>query len=239
VIKIGILAIGILAIMVFAVCGNDDPLSSSSLTGSSSTIVTPATAIPKPAIKSAPIMSIDPSKDYVANMVTEKGTISIKLFAKEVPNTVNNFVHLSRTGFYDGVTFHRVLPGFMAQSGDPTGTGMGGPGYQFDDEFNPGLRHSGPGVLSMANSGQNTNGSQFFITFVETPSLDGLNPDGSAKDCANPYVSCHAVFGKVVEGMDVLGSISLRDPSTSTTPGDVIHAIEIEEDGVVLGQIPG
>ena len=89
----------------------------------------------------------------------------------------------------------------------------------------------------MANSGQHTNGSQFFITFVETPSLDGLNPDGSAKDCANPYVSCHAVFGKVVEGMDVLGSISLRDPSTATTPGDVIHTITIEEDGVALGLI--
>ena len=237
-IKIGALALGVLAILVFAACGNDDPLSSSSATGSSSKIVTPATAIPKPATKSAPPMSIDPSKDYVATLVTDKGRISIKLFAKEVPNTVNNFVHLSRTGFYDGVTFHRVLPGFMAQSGDPTGTGMGGPGYQFDDEFDPGLRHSGPGILSMANSGQNTNGSQFFITFVPTPSLDGLNPDGSAKDCADPYVSCHAVFGKLVEGMDVLGSISLRDPSTATTPGDVILTIDISEDGVTLGQIP-
>ena len=238
-IKIGALALGVLAILVFAACGNDDPLSSSSATGSSSKIVTPATAIPKPATKSAPPMSIDPSKDYVATLVTDKGRISIKLFAKEVPNTVNNFVHLSRTGFYDGVTFHRVLPGFMAQSGDPTGTGMGGPGYQFDDEFDPGLRHSGPGILSMANSGQNTNGSQFFITFVPTPSLDGLNPDGSAKDCADPYVSCHAVFGKLVEGMDVLGAISLRDPSTATTTGDVIHLIEIERDGEILGQIPG
>jgi len=239
VIKIGALALGVLAILVFAACGNDDPLSSSSATGSSSKIVTPATAIPKPATKSAPPMSIDPSKDYVATLNTAKGKMSIKLFANEVPNTVNNFVHLSRTGFYDGVTFHRVLPGFMAQSGDPTGTGMGGPGYKFADEFHPELRHSGPGVLSMANSGQNTNGSQFFITFVPTPSLDGLNPDGSAKDCADPYVSCHAVFGKLVEGMDVLGAISLRDPSTATTTGDVIHLIEIERDGEILGQIPG
>lgn len=237
-IRIVALALGILAILVFTACSNDDPLSSSSATGSSSTIVTPATAIPQPAIKSAPGMSINPSKDYVATLATEKGKMSIKLFAKEVPNTVNNFVHLSRTGFYDGVTFHRVLPGFMAQSGDPTGTGMGGPGYKFADEFHPELRHSGPGVLSMANSGQNTNGSQFFITFVATPSLDGLNPDGSAKDCANPYVSCHAVFGKVVEGMDVLGAISLRDPSTATTLGDVILTIDISEDGVTLGQIP-
>ena len=226
-IRIGALALGTLAILVFAACGNDDPLSSSS-------IIAPPTATPKPKVTSGPNMSIDPSKSYVATIVTEKGQMIIKLFAEEVPNTVNNFVHLSRTGFYDGVTFHRVLPGFMAQTGDPTGTGMGGPGYQFEDEFNPGLRHSSPGVLSMANSGQNTNGSQFFITFVETPSLDGLNPDGSAKDCANPYVSCHAVFGKVIEGMDVLGSISLRDPSIATTPGDVIHTIKIEEDGVAL-----
>ena len=247
-IKIGASALGILAVLALVACGNDDPLSSSSVTDGSATTSTMAAATPyaviepvpaEPALMwvSAPAMSINPSQSYAARFLTEKGEILIKLFAEEVPNTVNNFVFLSRSGFYDDVTFHRVLPGFMAQSGDPTGTGMGGPGYQFDDEFNPWLRHSGPGILSMANSGHNTNGSQFFITFGETPFLDGLNPDGSAKDCANPQVSCHSVFGMVVKGMDVLESISPRDPSTATSIGDVIHTIHIEEDGIPLPPI--
>jgi cyclophilin family peptidyl-prolyl cis-trans isomerase len=118
----------------------------------------------------------------------------------------------------------------MAQSGDPTGTGSGGPGYRFDDEFHPDLRHDSAGTLSMANSGQNTNGSQFFITFSPTSFLDGLNPDGSPKDCANAQVSCHAVFGKVIEGMDVLGAIHLRDPASSGIDGDVIQTIKIIEE---------
>jgi cyclophilin family peptidyl-prolyl cis-trans isomerase len=175
-------------------------------------------------------MSIDVTKSYTAAIVTENGEILIKLFAAEVPNTVNNFVHLSRTGFYDGVTFHRVISGFMAQSGDPTGTGSGGPGYRFDDEFHPDLRHDSAGTLSMANSGQHTNGSQFFITFGPTLFLDGLNSDGSPKDCASFQVSCHAVFGKVIEGMDVLGAIHVRDPASATTDGDVIQTIRITEE---------
>ena len=247
-IRIGTSALGILAILAFVACGNDDPLSSSSVADSSATTNTMATATPELEVEivpaepgmawvSAPAMSINPSQSYSARFLTEKGEILVKLFAEEVPNTVNNFVFLSRSGFYDDVTFHRVLPGFMAQSGDPTGTGMGGPGYKFDDEFNPWLRHNGPGVLSMANSGHNTNGSQFFITFSETPFLDGLNPDGSAKDCTNYQVSCHSVFGMVVKGMDVLKSISPRDPATATTIGDVIHTIEIEENGIPLPPI--
>jgi cyclophilin family peptidyl-prolyl cis-trans isomerase len=160
-----------------------------------------------------PAMIIDPTKKYIATIVTEKGDIVAELYADKVPNTVNNFVFLAREGFYDNTTFHRVIADFMAQAGDPTGTGRGGPGYRFADEFDPTLKHDGPGVLSMANAGVSTNGSQFFITFVETPWLDGR----------------HAVFGKVIKGLDVLLSISIRDPQTATTPGDLIKTIRIEE----------
>jgi cyclophilin family peptidyl-prolyl cis-trans isomerase len=160
-----------------------------------------------------PAMTIDPKKSYTAVFKTDKGDIRVKLFADKAPKTVNNFVFLARDGFYDNTTFHRVLKDFMAQGGDPTGTGMGGPGYKFADEFDPALKHDGPGVLSMANAGPNTNGSQFFITFVATPWLDGK----------------HTVFGKVESGLDVLQKISLRDPGTATTPGDKILTIAIEE----------
>ena len=160
-----------------------------------------------------PPMSIDPAKQYIATIETEKGDIVVELFADKVPNTVNNFVFLAREGFYDNTTFHRVIADFMAQAGDPTGIGSGGPGYQFADEFHPDLTHDGPGVLSMANSGPDTNGSQFFITFAETPWLDGM----------------HSVFGKVIEGLDVLFSISFRDPQTAAEPGDLIKTIRITE----------
>ncbi len=160
-----------------------------------------------------PAMVIDQAKDYTATIKTAKGDIVIELFDDDVPNTVNNFVFLAREGFYDNTTFHRVIADFMAQGGDPTGTGMGGPGYQFADEFVSALKHDGPGVLSMANAGANTNGSQFFITFAATPWLDGA----------------HTVFGKVTEGLDVLAKISLRDPATATTPGEMIETIVISE----------
>ncbi len=183
---------------------------------------------------SPPAMAIDTSKSYTATIELEKGgEIVIELYADKAPMTVNNFVFLAREGYYDGVTFHRVIPGFMAQTGDPTGTGMGGPGYRFDDEFHPDLRHDSPGIVSMANagiqSGRGTNGSQIFLTFVATPTLDGLNPDGSEKNCADRMVSCHSVFGKVVEGMDVLLGISERDPQTARTPGDAMKTITISE----------
>ena len=161
----------------------------------------------------APPMTIDPAKKYIATIETEKGNIVAELYAGKAPNTVNNFVFLAREGFYDNTTFHRVIEDFMAQAGDPSGTGMGGPGYQFADEFDATLTHDGPGVLSMANAGANTNGSQFFITFVATPWLDGR----------------HSVFGKVIDGLDVLNSISIRDPQTATTPGDLIKTIRISE----------
>jgi cyclophilin family peptidyl-prolyl cis-trans isomerase len=160
-----------------------------------------------------PEMVLRPDADYYANLVTEKGTVRIRLFAREAPATVNNFVFLAREGYFDGTTFHRVIEGFMAQGGDPTGTGTGGPGYRIRDEFHPDLRHDRPGILSMANRGPNTGGSQFFITHVATPWLDDK----------------HAVFGEVVEGMEVVNALRERDPQTDRGPGDRIERVEIEE----------
>jgi cyclophilin family peptidyl-prolyl cis-trans isomerase len=164
----------------------------------------------------APAMQIDPGKQYIAEFLTEKGSITIELFAREAPQTVNNFVFLARQGFYDGITFHRVIPGFMAQTGDPTGTGGGGPGYTIQDEFSPELRHSQAGILSMANKGQpNTGASQFFITYGPTPHLDDK----------------HAIFGRVVEGMDVVQQLTERRPSQNPNapPGDKLVSVTIEE----------
>ena len=160
-----------------------------------------------------PEMEIDPAKNYKARMETDKGTMVFELFADKAPKTVNNFVFLSRQGFYDGIIFHRVIADFMAQGGDPTGKGSGGPGYRFPDEFNASLKHDKPGTLSMANAGPGTNGSQFFITHVATPWLDGK----------------HTVFGRVVEGMDVLMSIPPRDPGRPEYPGVKILSVTIEE----------
>jgi cyclophilin family peptidyl-prolyl cis-trans isomerase len=160
-----------------------------------------------------PSGALDTSKSYQARFKTERGDIVVELYADRAPLTVEYFVTLARSGFYDGSTFHRVIAGFMAQGGDPTGTGRGGPGYQFGDEFHPELRHDGPGVLSMANAGPGTNGSQFFITYGPTPHLDDR----------------HSVFGRVTEGMDVLNSIRERDPGRDREPGDRIDTIEIEE----------
>ncbi len=122
---------------------------------------------------------------------TSMGNITVRLFDKKAPLTTNNFKKLVKEGFYDGTIFHRVIPGFMIQGGDPTGTGIGGPGYEIDDEFHPDLKHNKPGILSMANAGPNTGGSQFFITVAATPWLDGK----------------HSVFGEVIDGMDVVEDI--------------------------------
>jgi cyclophilin family peptidyl-prolyl cis-trans isomerase len=158
-------------------------------------------------------MVIDPKKHYTATFKTDQGDFVVELFADRVPKTVNNFVFLARDGFYDGVTFHRVIKGFMAQGGDPTGRGTGGPGYKFADEFHPGLRHNAAGILSMANAGANTNGSQFFITHGPTPHLDNK----------------HSVFGMVIEGLDVVMGIPERDPARAREPGATINTIEITE----------
>jgi len=176
-----------------------------------------------------PSMQIDTSKTYSATFETEKGDIVVELFADKVPNTVNNFVFLAREGFYDNTTFHRVISDFMAQGGDPTGSGTGGPGYRFADEFHPDLRHDRAGILSMANSGANTNGSQFFITYGPTPWLDAYDENGNLRDCVRRDVSCHAVFGHVTEGLDVLLSLTPRDPLRALQPGDLIETIRIEE----------
>ena len=180
-------------------------------------------------------MRIDPSKKYTAVFTMEKGaTFEVELFADKAPKTVNNFVFLAREGYYDGVTFHRVIPGFMAQGGDPSGTGSGGPGYQFDSEFHPDARHFGPGMLAMANAGmvngRGTNGSQFYITYSEQHRLDGLNLDGSAKPCQQAGVSCHSVFGQVINGMDAVLGLRERDPQTATFKGDAISTIKIIEE---------
>lgn len=160
-----------------------------------------------------PEMVIDPKKKYTATFHTDQGDIVARLFADLVPKTVNNFVFLAREGFYDNTIFHRVIKDFMAQGGDPTGTGTGGPGYRFADEFNPKLRHNRPGLLSMANAGANTNGSQFFITHVPTPWLDNK----------------HSIFGEVTEGMDVLLSIPERDPRMVNSPAVKLKSVEIKE----------
>jgi cyclophilin family peptidyl-prolyl cis-trans isomerase len=160
-----------------------------------------------------PDITIEPQKKYKAILKTEKGDIIASLHAGKTPKTVNNFVFLARKGFYDNTIFHRVITDFMAQGGDPTGTGRGGPGYRFEDEIVSELRHRKPGILSMANAGPNTNGSQFFITHVATPWLDGK----------------HTVFGEVVEGIDVLMSIPARDPQRGDAPVVRLLTVEIEE----------
>lgn len=162
----------------------------------------------------APEMEIDPKKSYKAIIKTEKGDMTFTLFADKAPRTVNNFVFLARQGFYDNTTFHRVIRDFMVQGGDPTGTGMGGPGYRFADEFHSSLRHDKPGVLSMANAGPNTNGSQFFLTHVPTPWLDGK----------------HSVFGQVIKGLDVLLSIPPRDPMLVGSLAVKLNTVEITEE---------
>ncbi len=175
-----------------------------------------------------PTGKIDQSKEYSAVFDTQVGQFTILLFDDKVPYTVENFVNLANSGYYDKTTFHRVLPGFMAQGGDPSGTGAGNPGYRFNDEFHVDLRHDSEGIVSMANSGVNTNGSQFFITFAPVAFLDAFDANNNPKNCQNMQVSCHAVFGKVIEGMDVVKTIRLRDPMRDTSPGTVINSIAIK-----------
>ena len=150
------------------------------------------------------LMAQDEIKDINAVIKTNKGDIEVELYASKTPVTVGNFLNLAKRGYYNGIAFHRVIPDFMVQGGDPTGTGSGGPGYRFEDECRADLKHTGPGTLSMANAGPGTNGSQFFITHVKTDWLDGK----------------HTVFGKVTKGQDVVDSIA---------KGDKILSIEIKD----------
>jgi cyclophilin family peptidyl-prolyl cis-trans isomerase len=195
-----------IALMVFACGGNTTAPATAAITAAQT-----ATEVKTMKWSSPPKMQIDVNKKYTATMETVKGNLVLELFAKDVPNTVNNFVFLARQGFYDGTTFHRVIVDFMVQGGDPTGTGTGDPGYKFADEFTS--HKNVVGALSMANSGPNTNGSQFFITYVATPWLDGH----------------HTVFGQLTQGGDVLKKITPRDPATARTPGDKIIKVTIKE----------
>lgn len=168
-----------------------------------------------------PEQVLEEGKDYGAVMVTNRGTLVLDLFESDTPETVNNFVFLARHHFFDGIVFHRVLDGFMAQTGDPTGTGTGGPGYAFGDEIAEGLSFDSAGILAMANAGPDTNGSQFFITFAETPWLDGA----------------HTIFGEVTEGADVLSELQRIDPSQEAPslaflPSDPLSVVQ--EGGVAL-----
>ena len=186
------------------------------LAGCSSDQPAPAAPPSEPATvdnsEGLPPMTIDVNKEYIATITTRHGDIVIELFPEDAPVTVNNFVYLAREGFYDGTTFHRVIPGFMAQGGDPTGTGSGGPGYKFKDEISN--RKHKTGAVSMANSGANTNGSQFFICYAPQPHLNGM----------------HTIFGQVIEGMDVANRLTPRDPTQKPDfQGDLIEKITIEE----------
>jgi len=164
------------------------------------------TNLPKPTVA-----TFDPAKTYYVHMATTKGPILIKFLPKVAPMHVTNFIYLARLGFYDGLSFHRVIPGFMAQGGDPVGNGSGGPGYQFGSEFDANVKHDGPGKLSMANAGEGTDGSQFFLTFVATPWLNGK----------------HTLFGEVVEGMETLKALEKSGTAGAGTPTEPLKMTKV------------
>lgn len=197
----------LIAGLVLAGCGSDGE--SDATSGAPGGCTTPSGE----QFSSYPAMEIDTAKEYTATFELAKGgSFDIALYADKAPKTVNSFVFLARKGFFDCVTFHRVLEGFMAQGGDPAGTGLGGPGYEFENEDSD-LTFDKAGVVAMANAGRDTNGSQFFITFGPTPSLNGG----------------YTIFGQVTEGLDVVNAITLRDPDLATAPGDVIKSVTIAE----------
>lgn len=164
---------------------------------------------------SCPPMTVDSNKQYIAMLETEKGQVVLQLYPEKAPLAVNSFVFLARAGWYDGISFHRVLPGYIAQSGDPSGTGQGNPGYVFNNEIDPALRFDQPGMVGMANSGPDTNGSQFFITYAPAPDLNGS----------------YTIFGRVLSGMEVLEGLTPRNPQPglSLPPGDTLISVTIEE----------
>ena len=208
----------VLAILLIGGCSSTETSVPTSTPTPKPTPTPAPTYTPTPTIKlysAPPPMMIDPDKNYTAIIVTEKGNITLELFAKDVPITVNNFVFLAREGFYNNCTFHRVLPDYpnsIAQGGDPTGTGAGGPGYFIPNEI---TQHTHvTGAISMANAGPDTNGCQFFITYAPRHDLDGR----------------YSVFGQLIEGMDVLQSLTPRDPTTHPSyKGTTIITIAIEE----------
>ena len=212
--------------------GGDDPTATAESIASSGNVnehdpntPCPTARVGRASVSATPGIDIDEGSSYEAIIKTSRGDIRIELFAEDAPVTVNNFIHLARCGYYDNTTFHRVIANFMVQAGDPTGGGGGSPGYTIPDEFSE-RRHSGPGVLSMANAGFGTGGSQFFITHNATPHLDGISADGTAKICEAQNVSCHAVFGQVIDGQDVVDALNVTAPGV--TP-EAIQTIEIIE----------
>ncbi len=205
--------LGISAIPTVFVNGSLQSRAALSYEGLNSTIGLLALATRQ--FKTCPPFDIDASKQYTATIHTEKGDILMQLYADKAPLAVNSFVFLSRQGWFNGVTFHRVIPGYVAQAGDPSGTGSGGPGYYFNNEVHTDLTFDKPGVIGMANAGPDTNGSQFFITYAPEPKLDGS----------------YTIFGQVLKGMDVVESLTPRDPQQTPglPPGDKILSISIEE----------
>jgi cyclophilin family peptidyl-prolyl cis-trans isomerase len=211
-VTLGMLAVG--ALIIFLIVSSRASKSSGQNAPASTTSGGVPTLVGTKTYSSAPPMQIDTSKSYTATFKMAKGgEFTIQLYADKAPITVNSFVFLARQGYFDGVTFHRVLQGFMAQGGDPTGTGKGGPGYSFVNEDSD-LTFDKAGVVAMANAGRDTNGSQFFITFSPQERLNGD----------------YTIFGQVISGMDVVNAISLRDPEQNpTTPGDAIQSVTITE----------
>lgn len=201
-----LIAAVILAVIILGLVWGIDTIEKSKKSG--------ATAVNTKQYASQPAMQIDKSKQYTATVkMARGGEFVIQLYADKAPITVNNFVFLARDHYYDGVSFHRVLDGFMAQGGDPTGTGAGGPGYKFVNEDSD-LKFDKAGVVAMANAGRDTNGSQFFITFAARPQLDGG----------------YTIFGQVISGMDVVNAITRRDPGQNPSSlGDVMQSVTISE----------
>jgi cyclophilin family peptidyl-prolyl cis-trans isomerase len=212
-------------LVLLTACGNKpaDNKQGSAATPAAATPAATATGTSTPKQYSKPPeMKIDPAKSYQADVVTSKGSFTIQLFAKEAPKTVNNFVFLSKDGFYNNIVFHRIIKSFMIQTGDPLGSGRGGPGYKFDDELNSPYKYE-PGIVAMANSGKNTNGSQFFIC--------------SGADCTNlNSMPNYTIFGKVTVGMDTITNIASTPvkqgaESTPSVPTEkvTIQSITIKE----------
>lgn len=205
-------ALGINNIPTVFINGQLQPRAAMSYAGLQSTIG--LIALGSRQYRECPPLEIDPALRYIATIRTERGLIVIRLFADRAPLAVNSFVFLARRGWFDGTTFHRVIPGFAAQAGDPSSTGQGGPGYLFRNEILADLRFDRPGVVALANSGPDTNGSQFFITYAPQPQLDGS----------------YTIFGEVIEGMEVVGSLTPRDPQSGDvlSEGDKIETVEIQ-----------
>ena len=231
--RLGMIVFALSAVTVIAAmaCGGSDIKTGAPDPTPTATHATVATE--RVVYDAPPPMTIDVTKNYQATVELEKGVqFTIDLHEKQTPITVNNFVFLAREGYYDGLSFHLVVGGYYAQGGSGDGTEQGHPGYFIENEFRDDLRHLKRGTVSMANEGivdgKATNGSQFFIMYVAAPWFDGLNRDGTAKDCAATSERCHTIFGQVIQGMDNVRGLFARDPLQDSPP-DLIKRITIQE----------